>query len=259
MMTFKKPPVTVYVLAATIGLIFSPPVFSETKSPEDAQALLQEVKKRDLERQIAAKQTELNRLNEDLTKGRKESDDLKRSIDGMGVAILETTSHVDQLSAEKTRLTQALEVTNLRIEAEKLKLHGLKMLSDAQSKALGTLTNRIEDTDLRATVGTAELKLMSDGPLLDGGDPAAAESSSKLKSQITELKKKRAKNERTTLEANTAAREAMQAASSKLQLADVAAGKAKKRADELGLAATINVSGDSQTRFSNGSRLPIAK
>lgn len=243
MTTFKIPPVTVYMLAAAIGLMIPPSLLSETKS-EDAQALLQDVKKRDLERQTAAKQTEVNRLNEDLSKARKESDELKQSIDGMGVAILEATSHVDQLSAERTRLTQALEVTNLRIDAEKLKLHGLKMLSDAQSKALGTLTNRIDDTDLRATVGAAELKLMSDGPLLDGSDPVATESTSKLKSQITDLKKKRAKNERSTLEANTAAREAMLAASSKLQLADAAAGKARKRADELGLNDTANISSE---------------
>jgi DNA repair exonuclease SbcCD ATPase subunit len=243
MIPFKKLPATVSVLLSTIFVLnFSAPARSQTKSSGDARALLQEVRKRELERQIAAKQTELDRLNEDLTKSRSESDELKHSIDGIVLTISETTGHLDQLSAEKTRLNQALEVANLRMEAEKLKLTGLKMLNDAQTKALGTLTSRIEDTDNRATVGAAELKLVSEGPVSDGGDAGTTDNATKLRAQIAELKKKRAKSERSTADANTAAHEAMAAASAKLQLADIAAGKAKKRAEELGLNEAVSAS-----------------
>ncbi len=241
MKTFKTSPAIVSGLfVAVFVLTFSVPAHSQTKSPADSRALLHEVKKHEVERQVAAKQTDLNRLNEDLSKGRNESDELKKSIGGMQAAIAETTGHLDQLSAERTRLTQALEVANLRIEAEKTKLTGLRMLSDAQTKALGTLANRVEDMDLRAAVGAAELKLMSEGALSDGGDPADTEGASKLRTQIAELKKRRVKSERSTTDANSAAREAMAAASSKLLLADVAAGKAKKRADDLGLGESTN-------------------
>jgi len=243
-MTLKAPSVSLSLsLAAMFALSLSVPAFCETKSPEDAQALLQDVKKRDLERQIASKETELNRLKEDLTRQRKESEDLKRSIEGMGVAITETTTDLDQLSAERTRLTQALEVATLRIDAEKLKLAGLKMLSDAQSKVLARLTNHIEGTELKSTIGDLELKLVagrerpsSEEPILDNANAGVADNTSKLKAQISDLKKKSAKSDRATSEAGTIAGEAMLAASAKLASADAAATKANKKADELGLA-----------------------
>lgn len=241
MMTPKKFPVVSSVsLTAILALVFSTLAFSQAKSPDEAQALVEEVKKQNLERQTAAKQTELNRLNEDLTKGRNESNDLKRSIEEMEISAMESTSHLDQLSAERTRLAQALEVANLRIDAEKLKLTGLKMLTNAQQKALATLSTRIEDTELRATVGAAELKLMTEGS--DTADAGAKDGASKLRSQIAELRKKRSQGEKTIADANTAARDALQSAAAKLQLADAAAAKAKKRADELGLAEVIDAS-----------------
>jgi hypothetical protein len=243
MTTFKTPTATVPVtLAAIIALSFATPAFSETKSPEDAQALLHDVKKREVERKVAAKQTELNRLNEDLAKGRDESNDLNRSIAEMGIATTETTSLLDQLSAERTRLTQALEVTNLRLDAERLKLTGLKMLSGAQGKVLASLSSRNEDTELKSAIGVAELKLLSDESSTDQTDAGATESSSKLKTQIADLKRKRAKNEKPIKDAATAAHEAMDAASAKLAQAESAGAKAKKRAAELGLAETAEAS-----------------
>ena len=237
MTTFKIPPATVPVaLAAIFALSFSTRAFSEPKSPEDAQALLHDVKKRDLERKLAAKQTEVNRLNEDVSKGRDESKDLNRNIAEMGIAITETTGQLDQLAAERTRLTQALEVTNMRLDAEKLKLTGLKMLSAAQGKVLTSLSNRNEDTELKAAVSEAELKLMSGESRPNQADAGIAENISKLRTQIAELKKKRAKFEPTVKDAGTAARDAMEAATAKLSLADTASAKAKKKADEFGLA-----------------------
>lgn len=243
MTTFKIPPATgPATLATIIALSFSTPAFSEPKTPEDAQALLHDVKKRDFDRKVATKQTELNRLNEDLAKARDESKDLNRSIAEMGIAITETSSQLDQLSGERTRLTQALEVTNLRLDAEKLKLSGLKMLSAAQSKVLASLSNRNEDTELKAAVGAAELKLIADESTSNQADASAAENASKLRAQIADLKKKRAKYEPTIKDASTAAREAMEAASAKLSLADTASARAKKRADELGLAEVADAS-----------------
>jgi hypothetical protein len=236
-----------FSVAAILASHFPLTARGETKSPENAQALLLEVKKRDFEREIAAKQIEVNRLNEDLTKAQAESEDLKRSIEGIGTAIDDTSTNLDKLSAERTRLSQALEVATLRVEAEKLKVTGYKMLSEGQKKALSYMSSRIESTERKGAIAAAELKLASKQdapatgePVLDNAkatsDANETETISKLKSQIAELRKKGAKSQQALTDASHAADVAIEAASAKLAQADSAAAKANKRADELGLA-----------------------
>jgi hypothetical protein len=248
----KTPPAIVpFSLAAIIACSLSLPAFGETKTPEDAQTLLQEVKKRDLEREIAAKQIEFNRLTEDLAKVRAEADDLKTSITSIDTAANEASTNLERLSAERARLSQALEVATLRVEAEKLKVTGLKMLSEGQAKVLGYASGRGEVTERKAEIAAAELKLINfqnlpatePEPILDSSSPAAnpsgTDTTAKLKAQIAELKKKGLKSQQTLLDASAAAATAINAASAKLALADAAATKASQRADELGLAAGL--------------------
>ncbi len=236
-----------FSLAAIIACGLSLPAFGETKTPENAQALLLEVKKRDLQREIAAKQIEFNRLTEDLAKARAEADDLKSSIAGIDTAAHEASTNLERLSAERARLSQALEVATLRVEAEKLKVTGLKMLSEGQAKVLGYATGRSEATERKAEIAAAELKLINfqnlpatePEPILDDSrptaDPSGADTTAKLKAQIAELKKKGLKSQQTLLDASTAATAAISAASAKLAQADAAATKASQRAEELDL------------------------
>ncbi len=223
--------------ACLFAFALSPLARAETKTSEDAQALLQDAKSRAAARQVAAKQTELNRLNEDVAKARKESEDLQKSIKGIETATEEASNHAEELAGTRTRLKQALEITTLRIDAQKAKLEGLKALGDAQTKVLNTLSSRTEELDLRAAIEAAGLKLLSESSSPENGE-AAATYTAKIRSDIAEQKKKLEKSERTISMANTAAREAMTAATAKLQLADAAAAKARKRADELGLPET---------------------
>ena len=214
---------------------------SQAAKPDSAQGLLRGAQKRALEGQVADKQTEVARLNEDLTKARKESDAVQQSINATGVAVSDTTTSLQKLNAEKARLLQALEVVNLRIEAEKLTLDGLRKLTEAQNKSAMQLSNRIEETEARLNLGTLELKIKTEELLWEDGAFVASEETKKLQIAITELRKKLAAMEKTTATARLAAREAMGAASAKLQTAEAATQKAQKRAEELGLGDTSKV------------------
>src|SRR2546430_1798060 len=66
------------LLAGVLTLTLAPLAFSEDAPPEKAQALLEKVKKGELDRQIAAKQTEIDRLKEDLNKSKKDADSLQK-------------------------------------------------------------------------------------------------------------------------------------------------------------------------------------
>lgn len=247
----SRPPISLptYVLVASLSsLALLTSARSQADSPKDAQLILQQVKQREAERQQAAKQTELERLNQDLQRGQKESETVQQSIASMQGAIGQTSSQLDQLGSEKNRLSQELEVTTLRIDAERQKVEGLRLLSEAQSRSLEALEKRNNETELRASIGAAELKIMSPPPTdPENTDLKNPEPRSKLWSEIAELKKKLAKSELATLAAQKTAREATRAASSKLQLADIAATKAKKRAVDLGVEAAPVASGERES------------
>ena len=112
------------------------PASGEPGKTENAQALLEEAKMNELERKIAAKQMELSRLNEDLNNARQQADGLEKSIDKVSTAVIESNGHLDQLTVQKKRLTEMLGLVSLRMDAEKMKVEGLRMLGKAQTKAL---------------------------------------------------------------------------------------------------------------------------
>ena len=198
---------------------------AQNAEPDNAKALLEKVKRRDLDRQMAAGQTYLDRLTEDLAKGRKEAETMQANIDATSGLIKESAASLSQFTGQRKRLEQVVALTAMRIEAEKLKGEGLQLLADAQAKALAALNKRGEETELRASVGAAELKLLGQT------EPApAAESAAKTHTPLSELRKKLANAEVIAANAERIARDAMRAASAKLELADVAGTKAKRKA-----------------------------
>ena len=232
---------SVLVLGSIATLTICNSGLAQTTKSDSAQGLLRGAQKRTLEAQVAEKQTEVARLNEDLTKARKESDAVQQSINATGVAVSDTTTSLQKLNAEKARLLQALEVVSLRIDAEKLTLDGLKKLTDAHNKTAAQLANRIEETEARLNLGTLELKIKTEELLWEDGAFVASEETKKLQGATAELRRKLAAMEKTTAAARLAAREAMGVASSRLQTADMATQKAEKRAEELGLSDTGKV------------------
>jgi hypothetical protein len=224
------------IIACVCSLTLAGFAFTQTDAPENAQSLLEKVKRRDLDRQMAAKQTELDRLAEDLAKGNKEAETMQANIDTTGNLLKESGTNLNRLISQRKRLEQVIELTTLRIEAEKLKAEGLQMLADAQAKSLAALTKRAEETDLRANLGATELKLLAPGAADAATDPAAKEASSKLRTGLAELRKKLLTGETSAVNAEKIARDAMRSASSKLELADIASVKAKRKA--------ANVEGD---------------
>jgi len=223
-------------LACACSLALAGSGFTQTAAPENAQSLLEKVKRRDLDRQMAARQTGLDRLAEDLAKGHKEAEAMQTSIDATGNLLKESGANLNQLISQRKRLEQVLELTTLRIEAEKLKAEGLQMLGDAQAKALAALTKRAEETDLRANLGATELKLLAPSTGEAGTEPATKEGAAKMRSTLTDLRKKLVTSENSADNAEKIARDAMRTASTRLELADIASVKAKRKA--------ANVEGD---------------
>lgn len=209
--------------------------FTQTDAPDNAQSLLAKVKRRDLDRQLSAKQTGLSRLAEDLAKGHKEAETMQGNIDATGALLKESGANLSKFHGERKRLEQVLELTLLRIEAEKLKADGLKLLGDAQAKALAALTKRAEETDLRSSLGAAELKLLTPESTEPAAVPpvkagTAKEGAAKSRATLADLRKKLALSETKAANAEVVAREAMRTASIRLEQADIASVKAKRKA-----------------------------
>jgi hypothetical protein len=201
---------------------------AQTAEPDNAKALLEKVKRRDIDRQITARQTEIDRLAEDLAKGHKEAETMQANIDATGSLLKESAAHLSQLVSQRKRLEQVIELTTLRIEAERLKAEGLHLLGDAQGKALIALTKRAEETDVRASLGGAELKLLTPAEGAPGAE-AAARDGAKMRPALADLRRKLAIAENAAANAEKIARDAMRAASSKLELADIAGIRAKRK------------------------------
>jgi hypothetical protein len=207
----------------------------EPASAVNAKALLEQAKRNQLERRLSAKQTELERLAEDQKKAKQEIDDVQKSIYNVGNAVTETNGNLDRLGNQKKSHTQELELVNLRIDAEKLKVEGLKLLSAAHAKATEALTKRNEELDLRATLVAAEIRQLSGTSSATTAPPPEKGSKARAVPTITEMRKQLEKAESATSVASYRAREAMEAASAKLQQADAAAAKAAKKQAEIAL------------------------
>ncbi|MEO7933536.1 MAG: hypothetical protein ABIT76_10295 [Chthoniobacterales bacterium] len=186
---------------------------------DKAQTLLQEVKNRELDRQRAEKMKEVERLNEDLEKDKREAEDLKQSVVTMDKAVTDSQNRLTQLMNQKKQFAKMMEVAGLQIDAETLKVEGLKMLSDAQSKQVVALAKRVEEKEVRGAIEKAKMM-----PTKNTGEGSSADFDRKLD-----------RAERATSTARVDAREAMTAATAKLQAASAADEKARARAAELGI------------------------
>jgi chromosome segregation ATPase len=222
------------LLAAFVLAVVQSQALAQDAQPENARSLLMELKQRDLERQVVAKQREIERTNGDLRLARTQAQKLQESIDATSSLMGDTSSYLDQLIAQKARLEQVVELTTLRIDAEKQKVDGLKALGEAQFKALESVIKHIEETEARTNLATAELKILNDTPELE---PVAEGPSgtSKTPPEIVDLRKKAAANKQSLAAMDKSASEAMRTAAVKLEAADVAAIKAKRKAVDLGL------------------------
>src|SRR5438477_3479323 len=98
--------------------------FGEDVKTEKSQALLEKVKQRELDRQISARQTEMDRLKEDLSKSKTEADGVQQTIDATTLLITESGQSLEQFLAEKRRLQHSLNVAAQNIEAERRKAEG---------------------------------------------------------------------------------------------------------------------------------------
>ena len=236
MITLRKSVITVSSSAlCLLAIALASPAFSETASSQNVRTLLDEAKKSAYERKVSAKQKEMDRLSEDLTKGNEEIDGLEKSVEKVGTAVTDTAAHLDQLAADKKRVTQELELINLRIEAEKVKAEGLRLLETANRKSLDALAKRNEETELRTSIGAMELRQIEAKapPDIVASGPETRVAKGGL--TLTELRKKLEKAEGATSRANLIAREAMTTASSRLQQAETAAAKADKKQGEVAL------------------------
>src|SRR5438132_8440798 len=67
-------------------------------APEKTKALLEQVKKTELNRQVAVKQTAIDRLQEDLEKSKKDAEGLQQTMTTTATLINESVAHLDSLS-----------------------------------------------------------------------------------------------------------------------------------------------------------------
>lgn len=222
-----------FLLAAVIAVAAFSPAMAQEADQENARSLLMELKQRDLERQVVAKQREIERTNGDLRLARMQAQKLQESIDATNSLMGDTATYLEQLQAQKGRLEQVVELTSLRIDAEKQKVDGLKALGEAQFKALESVIKHIEETETRANLVGAELKVLNETPNLE--PVAEGPGGSKTPPEIVELRKKAAADKQALAAMDKAASEAMRSAALKLEAADVAAIKAKRKAIDLGL------------------------
>lgn len=212
------------------------PAFSQPASDLNIGALLGEAKKGEHERKLADKQTELDRLNEDVKKGTAEFESLNKGAQKAATAASDASKQLDLLTLQKKRAMRELELLGTRIDAEKLKSEGFRLLEIANRKAQEWVTKRSEENETKAAIVMAETRqIAASAPKIAGDNPPPL-AIAKNEPTLTELRKKLAKVERATSTAAHQAREAMTAATTRLQEAENAAARAEKKREEVGLA-----------------------
>ena len=239
-----------FLLASLLLAAVQSTLCAQDEQPDNARSLLMELKQRDLERQVVTKQREIERTNGDLRLARAQAQKLQESIDATNALMGDTSGYLDQLVGQKARLEQVVELTALRIDAEKQKVEGLKSLGDAQFRALESVIKHIEETEARAALAGAELKQLNDVPQLPEPVATGPGALNKTPPEIVELKKKAAAYKQTLATMDKSANEAMKTAAVKLEAADVAAIKARRKAVDLGL--------DEKTAAKTETRAPAA-
>jgi uncharacterized small protein (DUF1192 family) len=196
---------------------------AEDSGSEQSQALLQKVKESELQRRIAIKQTEIDRLKEDLEKSNRDLDGAQKDMDATTLLIAASSANMDKLGTERKRLEQQLDLTDLRIEAEQKVNEGLKRLFGAQSSELEAINQRMAEIDVRSHLRQSEVELLSAGKPVPGEDNDENGSPDFYK-----LKKTLSSDEMKSVSAETIARAAMKAASLRLESAQEAAARVKE-------------------------------
>src|SRR5207253_2544779 len=98
----------------------------------------------------------VDRLKEDQAKIERDSDGLKKTIESTEGLTTTANEQLATLTTESRRLEHELAVAEARIKAEKLKIEGLRALSDAQGKSLSALARRAEEAAVRSRLHTLE-------------------------------------------------------------------------------------------------------
>lgn len=206
-------------------LLLGSVAWSEEATPEKARALLDQVTKSEQDRQIAAKQTEIDRLQADQARTEKDSDTLKQSLETTSGLITETNDHLTTLTTESRRLQHELAIAEARIAAEQLKIAGLQALTDAQGKSQSALARRTEAAEARSKVMAAEMEI------LQSGKPVPAQLRDDSQSDLGKARKALASAEAKADAEERLAHEAMKAATAKMALAEAKATMAQRLAD----------------------------
>jgi colicin import membrane protein len=198
-------------------------------APEKAQkarALLDEIKKSEFDRQLALKQTEIDRIKQDQEKAERDAAGVQKTIESTEALIQDGGDELNKLAAETRRLEHELAVAEARIAAERLKIEGLRALSAAQSKSLSALARHAEECEARSRVRATELALLKEGKPIppEGRDESA-------QGEIGKARKALAAAEAKTQAEERAAHEAVKAAAAKMALAEARAATAQRIAE----------------------------
>jgi hypothetical protein len=215
----------------------APATLNQDAPPEKARALLDQVKKSEQDRQIAVKQTEIDRLKEDQAKIQRDSEGLEKTIESTSGLTADANEQLATLTMENKRLEHELAVAQARIKAEKLKIEGLRALSEAQGKSLSALSRRAEQADARARLHTIEMEILQDGRQVpaEGREGESQTGLAKARKALAATAAKTDTEERL-------AHEAMKAAAARMTLAETAATAAQRLADnELPLEAPVAI------------------
>ncbi len=204
----------------------APPILSQDAPPEKARALLDQVKKSEQDRQVAVKQTEIDRLKEDQAKIDGDSTGLKKTIESTTGLTNDATERLSALTLESRRLEHELAVAEARSNAEKLKIEGLRALADAQGKSLSALALRAEEAAARSSLRTVELEILQAGKQIpgEGHEPESQTELTKARNALAAAESKAQAEERL-------AHDAMKAAAARMVLAETSATTAQRLAD----------------------------
>lgn len=162
-----------------------------------------------------------------MDKNSKDAEALQQTIDSTSDLINDSTKHFDELSADRKRLQHDLNLTLARIDAEGQRIEGLRNLSAAQGKSLSALNRRIEETQVRSQLRTAEMQAIADGKLVPGDD-----TQDKRHPELTKLRKALSIAEARTASDEKLARSAMKSATAKVQSADLAAARVQRMSED---------------------------
>ncbi len=221
----NEPPAIIKETPAT-AINEAPATLSEEAPPAKERALLDQVKKSEQDRQISAKQTEIDRIKEDQAGIQRDSDGLEKTIESTSGLTADANEQLATLTMESKRLEHELAVAQARIKAEKLKIEGLRALSEAQAKSLSALSRRAEQADARARLHTIEMEILQDGKQIPA-EGREGESSSGL----VKARKALAAAEVKTDAEERLAHDAMKAAAAKMTVSEAAATTAQRLAD----------------------------